>query len=105
MTMAAAARDLPFDQRLDLMRQIWKTYCAKPIDTTISPEDDMFHREWDVNKTVYLNTGAVALSIIAQAMLSCGKVNLGTILDMPCGFGRVTRHLRAAFPQSKIFAL
>jgi SAM-dependent methyltransferase len=27
-----------------------------------------------------------------------------TILDFPCGAGRVTRHLRAFFPQSRVFA-
>jgi SAM-dependent methyltransferase len=47
--------------------------------------------------------GEEALAIVLQALLLCGRTSVGRILDMPCGFGRVARHLRSAFPNARIY--
>ncbi len=35
-------------------------------------------------------------------MLAAGKASVQSILDMPCGYGRVARHLVAAFPSARL---
>jgi SAM-dependent methyltransferase len=35
-------------------------------------------------------------------MFLAETVSVKTVLDMPCGFGRVARHLRTAFPHAKL---
>jgi SAM-dependent methyltransferase len=47
----------------------------------------------------YISVGQSALSAIERAL---GGGTPKTILDLPCGFGRVTRALRARFPGAKI---
>ena len=41
--------------------------------------------------------------MIALAMLAARKPDIGSVLDLPCGAGRVTRHLRAFFPAADLF--
>lgn len=52
----------------------------------------------------YWRNGKNALEIILQAMLVTGKNDRRTILDFSCGYGRVARHLDAAFPRANITA-
>ncbi|MBL6082071.1 methyltransferase domain-containing protein [Belnapia sp. T18] len=48
----------------------------------------------------YLQVGLSALNVIKAALL--GAPAPQTILDLPCGFGRVTRILRARYPDAAI---
>lgn len=48
----------------------------------------------------YLAVGADALRAIQSAP---GLVPPRSILDLPCGHGRVARHLRAAYPEAELF--
>ncbi|MBE1427301.1 SAM-dependent methyltransferase [Desulfomicrobium macestii] len=69
----------------------------------ISEKDNMFLRD-DVNAyEKYFGIGLNALMVINNIL---NKYNLvpKTILDLPSGFGRVTRFIRAAYPCSAIFA-
>jgi SAM-dependent methyltransferase len=102
--MATKTKFQEFERHLNLTCELWKTYQNNPLNTNISPDDDMYHREWDYSKSAYISAGEGALSIIAHAMMLSGNFTVDTILDMPCGFGRVTRHLRAAFPDARIYA-
>jgi 2-polyprenyl-3-methyl-5-hydroxy-6-metoxy-1,4-benzoquinol methylase len=70
------------------------------MDSRVHPLDEM-----------YVGTGlhyfAVALSAmrcIEQAVAAAGVDVPQTILDLPCGYGRVTRALVSAFPQAAITA-
>lgn len=38
-------------------------------------------------------------------VLQCGRVPLGSILELGCGFGRITRLLARHFPEAKFTAL
>jgi len=69
----------------------------------ISPNDQMFHND---EESHYLSVGQSALRCIKLAMLSAGKdsADMQTILDLPCGHGRVLRTLRSAFPHARITA-
>jgi cyclopropane fatty-acyl-phospholipid synthase-like methyltransferase len=50
----------------------------------------------------YLKVGLSAMKCIHEAMDSCGLTNPISILDFPCGYGRVMRFLKAAFPRAQI---
>jgi SAM-dependent methyltransferase len=50
----------------------------------------------------YLSVGLSAFESITAALKAGGIDKLSTILDMPCGYGRVARVLRAAFPTAEI---
>jgi SAM-dependent methyltransferase len=65
--------------------------------TQLSSQDSMF----DGSADHYLGVGVSALNVINMAL---GDAEPRTILDLPCGFGRVTRMLRVRFPQAQIMA-
>ena len=70
------------------------------VDRIISPNDEMFAG----NEKHYFGVGRDAFGIIERALIST-KLEPGdmeTILDFPCGHGRVLRYLRAGFPKAKI---
>ncbi len=64
--------------------------------TELAPGDTMFDgRDWH-----YLRVGVSALDAIEAAL--SGAAAPRRILDLPCGFGRVTRMLRARYPAAEI---
>lgn len=63
----------------------------------IAPGDTMFEGD----DTRYLTVGRSALACIESALAGTTPAN---ILDLPCGYGRVTRFLRARFPRARITA-
>jgi SAM-dependent methyltransferase len=79
----------------------WSAYAASDVDTVISPNDDMLIGE---KSEQYFQVGRSAVELIVEAMLLARRTAFPTILDMPCGGGRVTRHLVKLFPDAKIFA-
>ena len=78
----------------------WAQYRAAVVDVTISPHDDMFVAG---ELEQYRLVGTSALEIITEAMLLARKTSFRNVLDVPCGYGRVTRHLVKFFPDSEIF--
>lgn len=65
------------------------------LNLTVSNADTMLGG----NDSHYLSVGQSALDVIERAL---GGVEPRNILDLPCGFGRVTRALRARFPGAAI---
>jgi SAM-dependent methyltransferase len=78
----------------------WTQYRAESVDLTISDRDDMFVAG---QLDHYLWAGRLALELISEAMLLARKTRFDSLLDMPCGYGRVTRHLVKFFPDSQVF--
>jgi SAM-dependent methyltransferase len=66
----------------------------------VSPDDWMHKKSGDT----YFITGRNALKSIRLAMLESGKSSFESILDFGCGFGRVLRMLKAAFPEAQLTA-
>lgn len=66
----------------------------------ISPEDAMF--DGDVDH--YFSVSSSAMKCINIALSICDKKEIKTILDLPCGHGRVLRSLVAYFPNAEITA-
>jgi len=52
----------------------------------------------------YFFWGREALDAIHRLMALVGVKSVNTILDMPCGYGRVMRFIRASFPEAVITA-
>lgn len=67
-----------------------------PVSVTISPGETMM----DGDLARYLDVGADALRAIKAAP---GQVGPLSILDLPCGHGRIARHLRDAHPDAELF--
>ena len=73
-------------------------YPFQNLITEVSPADTMFAG----SSEHYLHVGLSALSVIEVSLL--GAPAPQTILDLPCGYGRVTRVLRACYPLASITA-
>jgi SAM-dependent methyltransferase len=78
----------------------------KKIDLTRAPEDQMYDGNdpeyWSMAH--YLGTGMEATRLIKNslALINRSPDDVKDILDFPCGFGRVLRHLKVGFPNSNI---
>lgn len=83
----------------DILRR-FVDYQASNIDTTISERDDMF----DYGLERYLGVGLSAMHVISHAMMLTGLTRFHNVLDLPCGFGRILRHLVKFLPESHIVA-
>jgi SAM-dependent methyltransferase len=66
------------------------------VVAVISPDDTMF----DSTIERYLDVGRSAAEAIRTIV---GNAAVTSVLDLPCGHGRVLRHLAAEYPDAKIF--
>jgi SAM-dependent methyltransferase len=82
----------------------WDRYRAAGPDRTLDPNDkeNVLSEEWQVSH--YFGTGADALRIVVKSLIAAELPPPAKILDLPCGSGRVLRHLRAMFPEATIGA-
>lgn len=87
-------------KRFEVIRDRLADYEASTIDKTISQNDGMY----DGNLEQYLKVGLSAIHTVSHAMMLTGLMNCYNVLDMPCGYGRVLRHLVKFFPESNIVA-
>jgi SAM-dependent methyltransferase len=81
----------------EYIQALVKNYEAAAIDTRVSPNDTM-NNQW------YLQVGQSAVENIAIACLASGIQPVNRVLDVPCGHGRVLRHLVKLFPQAEFHA-
>lgn len=79
-------------------------YHASDIERTMDPNDKEFVAAGDWSVLHYFDVGADALRIIVKALIGSLREPPRSILDFPCGSGRVTRHLRHFFPEARIVA-
>jgi SAM-dependent methyltransferase len=89
---------------IESLARRYAAYRASQISLDISPADDMYDPDSPHAANHYLTAGRSAIDVIVAAMVSAKKSRVETILDLPCGGGRVTRHLRAFFPDAQIWA-
>ena len=74
---------------------------TQPLITERAPEDPAFNPR---APQMYARYGGSALANIELAMLAVGTRTVTSILDVPSGYGRVLRTLRAAFPDAELTA-
>ncbi|WP_167858672.1 class I SAM-dependent methyltransferase [Methylobacterium nonmethylotrophicum] len=79
----------------------WRRYEAATVDPEVSAHDDMLV-DTPEGRAHYRGVGLSALRLITEAMLLSGRTDPTRILDLPCGGGRVTRHLVTFFPEAEI---
>lgn len=78
---------------------IWDAYRAADLNETVHPNDVMFN----TGPSHYWTVGRSAVQVTLSGLTLSWTQGVNRILDLPCGHGRVARHLRAAFPTSKMF--
>src|SRR5262249_46249666 len=78
---------------------IWTQQRAdNALDRTVAPDDEMYlyGPDW------YFAVGLSGLRCVLQALSACHLSSVSSILDLPCGHGRVARYFRAAFPTAEL---
>jgi SAM-dependent methyltransferase len=85
------------DPNLEYVLELLKHYQASHVDPTISPTDPM-NNQW------YLDVGRYAVETMVAACVSARIRDVKTVLDLPCGHGRVLRHLVHFFPTAEFYA-
>src|SRR6267378_1570838 len=74
-------------------------YRDAELSKEIHPADQM----WLTGKDWYFSVGKDGLEAVLRALSLSWLERVSAILDLPCGHGRVARHLRAAFPDIRMF--
>jgi hypothetical protein len=70
------------------------------VNQEISPND----RLYAANPKGYARHGALAVQHLRRALELGGRDGAASILDLPCGHGRVLRALKGAFPEARLWA-
>ena len=73
---------------------------AGRVGTAVSECDIMLVKS---NAVAYAEVGLSALGCVHQALVAAGNRVPGRILDFGCGYGRVLRFLRAAYPAAEVY--
>jgi SAM-dependent methyltransferase len=81
----------------DFVSQVVGRYDLDEVDKEISVNDAMYD-EW------YWDVGGSAVQVILAAIMSSYVHKVEHVLDLPCGHGRVLRHLVRMFPQARMYA-
>jgi SAM-dependent methyltransferase len=76
---------------------------AAELIRDIAPGDEMRGAYTDA-AAHYFHVGESAIDAIRLSMRAAGKDRVERVLDLPCGHGRVLRHLKATFPQAALTA-
>jgi SAM-dependent methyltransferase len=92
------------DGALRAVSRIAARYGHAKLNRKVSSSDGGMENPTEKDFEHYWETGTSALVVILQTMLATSSVEFKTILDFPCGYGRVARHLVAAFPDANITA-
>lgn len=74
-------------------------YQSSSVIQDIHPEDGMYRS----GPQHYHTVGNSAIKIILNGLALSWTARVSRVLDLPCGHGRVGRHLRAAFPDAELF--
>jgi SAM-dependent methyltransferase len=72
------------------------------VSTAVSPAENML---FNGTLRLYFETGESAFAQIAAGLAAAGLDQPTRVLDLPCGYGRVLRYMRAAWPDAEIVAM
>ena len=79
--------------------EIHRAYKGRSINSTIALDDQMFAPGQESH---YFSVGEDGLNNVLASLVRSRRQTVQHLLDLPCGHGRVARHLRAAFPDATI---
>lgn len=80
---------------------LYKKYLSADVNREIHPADRMYHT--NRGDTFYDTVGMGGLDCVISALTLTKLEKVNRVLDLACGYGRVARHLRAAFPEAEMF--
>ena len=83
---------------IETAAQIMRVYQTTPFSRDLSPEDMM----WITGPDWYWDVGRSGLDCLLKGLLASPIPAPASVLDLACGFGRVGRHIAAAFPQTRL---
>lgn len=83
----------------DKVASLFRAYKSVQLCEDLHPKDVMH----SYGGQQYFSIGESALRVILSSLLLTWRSEIKRILDLPCGHGRIARHLRAAFPQAELF--
>ena len=83
----------------DIVGDLYRKYKSIQVNETIHPGDVMYRsgKDW------YFPVGESGVKCILSGLTQTNLSQVKRIMDLPCGHGRVARHLRAAFPGAELF--
>jgi SAM-dependent methyltransferase len=73
------------------------------LETRVAAREDMFTPTGSLRR--YFEVGESALSCICAGLDAANAGTPAKILDLPSGYGRVLRHMRALWPEAQITAM
>jgi SAM-dependent methyltransferase len=82
---------------IDFMHACARRFREAAINITVSPNDTM-------KNEYYFQVGRSAADCILIGLCAARVTHVNRVLDLPCGHGRVLRHLMALFPNAQIDA-
>jgi SAM-dependent methyltransferase len=88
-----------------LYSSMFESYLERGVVRELDPNDKELTKDdtsWPISH--YFHVGADALRIIVSALCTNRRPPPAAVLDLPSGSGRVTRHLRAFFPEARVVA-
>lgn len=85
--------------QVDVISDIYKMYKSAGVNQTIHPNDVMYRS----GKNWYFPVGESGVQCVLAGLAHTTLPKVKRILDLPCGHGRVARHLAAAFPEAQFF--
>jgi SAM-dependent methyltransferase len=82
----------------DFIQTLIENYNLESVEQCISPNDKM-------NNQHYFGVGKSAAWLVVMACMASSRISqVNRVLDLPCGHGRVLRHLVQLFPNAKFDA-
>jgi len=83
-----------FEQRLiSGLAERLREYSGREPVQTVADRDEMLIERDEQHLEHYFRVGREAIELVAEALALAGRNRVETALDLPCGYGRVLRHL------------
>ncbi|MER9763106.1 class I SAM-dependent methyltransferase [Mesorhizobium sp. M0138] len=79
--------------------ELHAAYSNKPVSTVLHPNDVMYN----TGPSHYYTVGTTGVQAVLTALSLSWRQHVLKVLDLPCGHGRVSRHLRLLFPEAELF--
>ena len=87
--------------KFDKVSAAWANYRSGQVVTAIHPDDHMMNTSAKLDD--YELVGESGLQVVLSALAISRKQTVYRIMDFGCGYGRIARYLRAAFPTAKMW--
>ncbi|QND65756.1 class I SAM-dependent methyltransferase [Mesorhizobium loti] len=78
---------------------LYSAYSNRPVSKEIHPKDVMYN----TGPSHYYTVGQSGAQAVLTGLSMSWRQTVSKILDLPCGHGRVTRHLRQLFPTAELY--